>query len=152
MQTNGVLQEGSTVYKRGRDDKSLWDDTDLIRLWNAQLEKENKKEGKREDVASKSGKSSVRLSDDDSVISSALAADSDETAVTSSSSPTALNPNSANNVLFHDSAVSSKTALQTGEMLRGMPADMRRVVLAYYSAGYEAGYFVGRTKRRRKNQ
>ncbi|EAN87442.1 hypothetical protein C3747_12g409 [Trypanosoma cruzi] len=136
----GNSQGSTAVYQRGKDDESLWDDAELIRLWNMQLEKK-----KEEDAAPQLDELRPLSSDDDSMIASLSGEDMTET----SSSSTPL-PNTAKKVVppVADTGafgLDSSPLQQDG--MRGLPAEIQRVASAYYRAGYEAGYFVGRREK-----
>ncbi|KAH8603455.1 hypothetical protein ERJ75_001827900 [Trypanosoma vivax] len=130
----------SNVYKRGRDDNSLWDDGELIRLWNMQLERQHQgnEECSNSDKSASSG-STASSDDGGSRISSpsrAFVEVSTAHVAKQSNAPKCASP------IAEASSVDSVLP----EDVSGLPRAIRRIATAYYRAGYEAGFYVGRTQ------
>ncbi|ORC87349.1 uncharacterized protein TM35_000221480 [Trypanosoma theileri] len=147
---SGVSNSSAAVFQRGRDDESLWDDGELIRLWNAQLEQQQQnQEGKN--IESKGNALSTELSDDDSLITSETSVEESKLSSASASSSLSADPKEAiksfpprtGTVVAPMEPVS---LIQDG--ISNLPADIQRLVSAFYRAGYESGYIVGRNERR----
>ncbi|RHW68134.1 survival of motor neuron (SMN)-like protein [Trypanosoma brucei equiperdum] len=141
VRRNNKSTESTIVFTRGAGDNSLWDDADLIRLWNAQLEEDQC--GKAEDEApapsTVSEDGSLITTEDDEVAESeqksslrSFQSGQREAGVASAIVTAAPINASVAPVVLHQS------------MFDRLPADIRQLLVAYFNAGYEAGYFVGK--------
>ncbi|RNF04792.1 hypothetical protein TraAM80_04918 [Trypanosoma rangeli] len=147
MSRSGAKSAGSSrgataVYQRGMDEEGLWDDAELIRLWNMQLEQQKEEE---EEAAPQLAGLHSASSDEDSVITSS--ADEESAEMSSSSSSVSVISKNVDSAADDTVAVTLNSVPLLQDGVKGLPADIQRVVSAYYRAGYEAGYFVGRSEK-----
>ncbi|RNF14966.1 uncharacterized protein Tco025E_05649 [Trypanosoma conorhini] len=151
MSRSGARSAGSSrgataVYQRGMDEEGLWDDAELIRLWNTQLEQQKEEE---EEAAPQLPALRPALSDEDDVITSSADEETAEMPSSSSSSSSSVSVTSKKEDC--PAADTVPVALNSAPLLpdtvKGLPADIQRLVSAHYRAGYEAGYFVGRSEK-----
>ncbi|KEG14865.1 hypothetical protein DQ04_00281280 [Trypanosoma grayi] len=142
---SGASQGVTAVYQRGRDDDSLWDDADLVRLWNAQLEQQKEKE--EEGAVATNNALRPGSSDNGSVIPTT---ENDDEAGTEDTSSSSLSASPARVTdAAGAAAVLAPTPMLQGD-LGGLPPEIQRVAVAYYRAGYEAGHYVGVREQKEK--
>nr|CCC96003.1 unnamed protein product [Trypanosoma congolense IL3000] len=130
--------EVTPLYTRGETDESLWDDSDLIRMWNEQLDNDQQEETEH------NGPMPADVSRDGSLIVTESESDGGGSAP-SSSAPQAPQRSSTWTgpaVGGNNSAAAGFSGTLLLDMNRNLPPEIQRLAMAYYNAGYEAGHFV----------
>lgn len=168
----------ATTYTRRGGDESLWDDADLVRLWNEQLARPpqatssllpqltiaNSKEDEEISFASSSSSSTAASSDKNGESSASSEKEEQhepnrhrgEGETLSTQSPngcvSSTEHSEGDEVKGNGKETSHQCASAAAISMQHLPLEVRSLVASFYTAGFEAGRYAERLRRQRENQ
>ncbi|CCW62831.1 unnamed protein product [Phytomonas sp. EM1] len=131
-----------------RADTSLWDDSDLVRLWNEQLKVMNSKEGtgrlslpREPSLSQGSGAEADSHAESSSRASESVERSTPSPTVTASeASYPGITDREPHKRARQEPG--NALALQTTLPIAHLPREVRQLVVSFYTAGYEAGRYA----------
>ncbi|KAG5470163.1 hypothetical protein LSCM4_02857 [Leishmania orientalis] len=136
---NGKPAKGDTY---SRADEALWDDAYLLKLFNEQLDNADAVKDTREETPN----------NEDSVLSTATEITDGKEEAAGDSATSSSSDTSERGAREKEAPRSAESALvrRSFPTLNGLPDDIEALVQSFYTAGFEAGRFVGRSETSKK--